>query len=137
MCKNIKGNYFYLPGGHIEFGEPARDALTREILEETGLECRVGSLMLTSEHSFSDGKKDHHEINLVFHMEHIGPPRSPMPDPVPSIETKIGFEWVELASLTDLDLRPIELKAWLMSGGAKASSSEIHLTGFSVPPYLG
>ena len=137
MCKNNKGEYYYLPGGHIEFGERACDALSREILEETGLECKVGALILTSEHGFNDGKRDHHEINLVFHMEHLGPTRSPIPAQLPSIESKISFEWIELASLTDADIRPIEMKAWLMSNGAHAPGTESHLVGFSIPLYQG
>ena len=38
--------------------------------------------------------------------------------PVPSLEDGIGFEWVDLAAITDLDLVPPTAKAFLAAGGA-------------------
>ena len=36
LCRNRKHGHVFLPGGHVEFGEPARAALEREMREETG-----------------------------------------------------------------------------------------------------
>ena len=132
MCRNIKHGYCFLPGGHIDFGEQAADALVREIKEETGLESSVGPLLLTSEHRFHDGKRVHHEINLVFHVEHIGQPHGtnkPI-DQIPSIESHIDFVWFDLAQLPEADIRPNEVKAWLMSGGATDSGQGPWVSGF-------
>ena len=73
VCWNPKGQYGYLPGGHIESEEPAAVALGREMIEETGLACRVGPLLLTHENRFETRKRAHHEINLVFAAEIIDP----------------------------------------------------------------
>ena len=69
VCWNPEGNYGYLPGGHIEIGEPAPEALAREMIEETALACRVGPLLLTHENQFKTKKRLHHELNLVFAAE--------------------------------------------------------------------
>ena len=133
MCRNIEHNYCYLPGGHIEFAEKATDALIREIKEETGLESSIGPLLLTTEQCFNDGKRIHHEINTVFHVEHIGESKVPLarpPEHIPSIEDDIDFVWIDLAQLSETDIRPTEIKAWLMSGGATTPSQGDWLSGF-------
>lgn len=45
-----RGGFWCFPGGHLEAGETSRDALTRELREELGIEAapsqRMGSLRL-------------------------------------------------------------------------------------------
>jgi ADP-ribose pyrophosphatase YjhB (NUDIX family) len=121
LCKSIKNKYLYLPGGHIEFGETAADALDREFMEETGQLVSVGDLALIHEHFFRQGPHLHHELNLVFHVEHV-------PEKVTSREKKIGFEWVALSDLPDLDVRPEFHRKWLLQapppGGPPQWTSE-------------
>ena len=129
FCRNLKSGYCFLPGGHVEFAETASMALIREFKEETGLESRVGPLLLTTEQCFDDGKKVHHEMNVVFHVEQLGPSKTP-PESVPSIEDKIDFVWIDLAELPETDIRPDEIKAWLMSGGVTSKDAGPWLSGF-------
>jgi len=70
LCRSLKGGYSYLPGGHVEWGEPAATALAREFAEETGLQVNVGGLLAVSENAFIQNGKRRHELNLVFHVEH-------------------------------------------------------------------
>lgn len=116
LCQSRKHGYHYLPGGHIEFGEPARTALARELLEECGLESRIGPLLLTEEQIFTQKNKNRHEITLIFRVDQLGPTAA-MPETVPSAEDHISFVWVDLAAVPDLVIYPESTKAWLASGG--------------------
>lgn len=66
LCKNKKKNFYYFPGGHLEFGESAKEALARELKEELGLKIKKCNFIGGSEHRFVENGKKHHEINLVF-----------------------------------------------------------------------
>ena len=99
VCRAKGSETCYLPGGHIEFGEKGREALIREMKEETGLAATCGRFLGAVENSFMQHGKPHAEINLVYEME------------VESVDVKsqedwIGFEWVALDQLADARLLP-------------------------------
>ncbi len=114
LCRNVALGYQFLPGGHVEYGEPAALALAREFEEECGLAVRVGALLLVTEGQFEEGGRRHHEINLVFHVE---PAAGPAPQRVESREPAIAFEWLPMAAAQEHDVRPTAVRAWLAAGG--------------------
>ena len=69
FCKNRDKtkDYYFLPGGHVEFGETARNALIRELNEELTISIKDILLIGGMEDIFikEDGEK-HHDINLFF-----------------------------------------------------------------------
>jgi 8-oxo-dGTP diphosphatase len=117
-CRSVEGDYFYLPGGHVEHGERAAAAAARELIEEAGLGVTPGECVLVSEGIFEARGRRHHEINLVFLVEPVEgfPPDQPAPA-IQSREPEIAFEWLDLASVGDVDFRPESIRAWLASGG--------------------
>lgn len=114
LCRSVKSGYRYLPGGHVEFGERAADALAREFMEEAGLPVHVRDLVLTMENAFRQaarkGKKAageaRHEVALVFHVERAGRKSRAGPPPVLSLEPKIAFDWWPIRDLAGAQFLP-------------------------------
>lgn len=68
VCKNKENDYYFFPGGHIEFGETAKQALIRELNEELNILVKKVSFIGMGENIFSQEDQKHHEINLVFEV---------------------------------------------------------------------
>ena len=109
VCRSVAGGYCYLPGGHVEFGESAQLALSREILEESGFESAVGHLLGIDECRFEQvgksGKlKPRHEINLLYELQLL--PRRTKRIRVSSNEPQIDFNWVRVGELVATNFKP-------------------------------
>lgn len=103
LCRARGSRTSYLPGGHIEFGETGREALAREMKEETALDVKVGRFLGVVENSFEQNGRPHAEINLVYEMD-LGPE----PRDVVSAEDWIEFEWRDLADLGSANVLPAD-----------------------------
>lgn len=112
ICKNKRNDYYFLPGGHVEFGETAQQALGRELKEELNIEADTIEYIGTVENMFSENGNRHHEINLVFAVK-------PQNHSSASIENHIEFFWIGTNKLAGENVEPIALKnavlKWLIN----------------------
>lgn len=69
VCENKEKNYYFFPGGHINFGESAKEALERELKEELYISIKNISFIGAIENVFKEGGRKHHELNLVFNVK--------------------------------------------------------------------
>lgn len=101
-------DYYYLPGGHVEFPETAIPALKREIKEELGVEVTEEPKYIgTIENIFSTKTITHHEINLLFETSLPG-------EDIVSKEDRLEFEWLKINDLNTLFILPKPLKQNLL-----------------------
>ena len=70
ICWHRLSKYYFLPGGHVDFGEAAESALVRELKEELDIKVKKISFIGLVENIYKDrnDKEKHHEINLVFNV---------------------------------------------------------------------
>lgn len=113
LCKTtgLSQNFYFLPGGHIEHGESARNALTRELFEEIGFPFKIERFLGCLEYSFDPKVTTHakchtHDYTFIFEAscDLLSPDKL-----LKQIEDHIEITWLPL-KLEQIDLRPEPLK---------------------------
>ena len=108
LVRRIDDGYWELPGGRLEVGETAAQAVIREVAEESGVDIAlIGLSGVYSDPTHvlldPDGTV-HQQLALCFHAVPATSerPQQPRPD---GIETQEAA-WCALATLTDLAMHP-------------------------------
>ncbi len=70
--RDLHGNAYALPGGHIKIGETLQDGLIREYKEETGADIRIKRLLWSEECFWEWNGRQAHSLNFYFLIERCG-----------------------------------------------------------------
>ncbi|HDR7794702.1 TPA: NUDIX domain-containing protein [Bacillus luti] len=62
---DLSKTFYRFPGGSIEFGETAQEAVMRELMEEYNLEVFVQELAVVNEHIFEWNNEKGHHCTLI------------------------------------------------------------------------
>ena len=103
-------SFYFLPGGHVEHGESVETSLLRELMEETGAECKIKRFLGCLEYSFEPGHSSichNHEYNFIFEAESESLKSN---HKIPQLETHIELIWVPLHQLSEIDFRAKPLR---------------------------
>lgn len=126
-CRNVRRGNLYLPGGHVDFGESARVALTREVMEEMGLRSRAGRFLGVCEFTYERKGRTTCEVNLIFELTVAGVKPSSR---VRSREKKLAFDWVPVKALGKSKLLPQLLRPWLVRRLSQKCAAETWLSNY-------
>ena len=119
---DFAANLFFLPGGHVEYNEPALDALRREIWEEMNLEVEEAKFAGAVECSWDRKGSIYHELNLVYavNIKNLS-----LANPPIAMDHKFHkFVWQQLDQIDQVTILPEKLKTIIRNSVNQSSNIE-------------
>ena len=107
-------NYYYLPGGRVQFNETAEKALLRELKEELNIDASIIRPLYFNQNFFNEDvlKVDYHEICIYFLVDIGNTDILSRGNLFCGVETKKNqkFEWLTFERVKNEYLYPLFIK---------------------------
>ena len=105
LCKSneVSQGHYFLPGGHVEFGDSLVDTVYKELNEEIGLEKnQISNIKYKDFLENTYGKEDNksQELNMIFTADIDSNLE------IRSKESHIDFEWIEISEIKNTNFLP-------------------------------
>jgi nucleoside triphosphatase len=98
---NKWGDKYTVPGGHIELGERAEEAIIREVKEEAGLDCTAVDLLVVQQAIYP---KDYHKHEHYIFMDYVCKVKTATPEVKLDGRELQSFIWVRPDEALKLNL---------------------------------
>lgn len=99
VCQTKGRDYYFLPGGHVEFGETMYEALRRELFEEMGAVVSASQFIGGVENIFQQQGSPKHEISFIFLVDIDL-------EKIVSREDHISFFWFTMEEFIEKNMVP-------------------------------
>lgn len=104
---NVRHGFCFAPGGRVEYGENAVQALSRELDEEFGGGVQIGRLVVFYDLLFELDGIRYQEVGLCFLLElHPDHPILGREGRFEAAEPDLVYEWMSLDDLEEAELFP-------------------------------
>ena len=108
---DVRHDFCFVPGGRVEYGENAIEALAREVCEELREEAKIGRLVLVADNLFELDNDRFQEIALYFLIEFAPSSQVLGRDGVfEGNEAGTVFQWIPLDEVEQANLLPAFLR---------------------------
>jgi 8-oxo-dGTP pyrophosphatase MutT (NUDIX family) len=126
LHKTEDDQFWSLPGGRVEMFEFSKETLLREMMEETGLEVKVGELRWIVENFFEYNGRLHHEVGFYYLMNFLY-----LPDQSDFVvrdgDNELIFRWFNISDVAAIKIYPEFISTELLSGSESFAHFSIAL----------
>ena len=104
---NVRHGFCFVPGGRVEYGENAVQALSRELDEEFGGDVQIGRLVIVADNLFELNGLRYQEVGMYFLMNfHPGHYILGREGHFEAEEPNLVYQWLPLNELEEMKLMP-------------------------------